>query len=107
MSSYKSAFLIPRFAKKILEETGWIFETKDRICPEALEILKRTFSLEHEKSYLDIESYIGDGIKVNVIYDDEGLIEHISIQLWKRSTKELIMAFDGSDLNSIDIFIPS
>ena len=52
---YKSAFLIPASANKILDDTGWKFETRDRLQPEVLDVLKRKFLLEQKETYLSNE----------------------------------------------------
>jgi hypothetical protein len=106
MSTYKAAFIIPVSAKKILDEYGWSFETKDRLQVKVLDILKKNFFLREIEKYLGIEAYSGDGIKINVAYDENALIEEISIQLWTVSADELKNAFDNTDLK-IEIFIPS
>lgn len=106
MSNYKAAFIIPVSAKKVLDEYGWSFETKDRLQVKVLDILKKNFYLKEMEKYLGIEVYVGDGIKINVAYDASALIEEISVQLWTVSADELKKAFDGQDLGA-EIFIPS
>ncbi len=105
MAGYKAVFLIPASAKKIFDDTGWAFETKNRLRVTVLDALKQAFLLQFAERYLGIEAYVGDGVKVNVIYDEEGLIEHISIQLWERTAKELKEALH--EFGDVDIFIPS
>ncbi len=103
---YKAAFLIPASAKKILDDTGWVFETEDRLRPEVLDVLKQVFLLEQKETYLGIGVYVGNGIKVDVIHDAAGLIEQISIQLWTRTTEELTKAFHEGEFDDMEIFVP-
>jgi hypothetical protein len=103
---YKAAFLIPSSAKKTLDEEGWLFEAEDRLRPEVLNVLKRAFNLEIKEAYLGIVAYVGDGIKVNVIYDEAELIEQISVQLWTRTTEELTKVFCEKEFEDVEIFVP-
>lgn len=106
MSTYKAAFIIPVSAKKVFDEYGWSFQTKDRLQVKVLDVLKKKFFLKEIDKYLGIEAYVGDGVKINVTYDTNALIEEIFIQLWTVSADELKSAFDNQDLG-IEIFVPS
>lgn len=106
MSTYKSAFIIPKLARKILHESGWTFETEDRLKIDVLNILREKFSLKEMEKYLGIEVYVGDGIKVSVVYDENHLIEEISIQLRTVSPDELKIIFHNTNFG-IEIFVPS
>lgn len=103
---YKAAFLIPVTAKKVLNSSGWLFDTDIRIRPEVFNSLKQAFMLEKKEEYEGIVKYIGDGIKVNLINDKNGLIEHIYIQLITKTAEELNAFLQKEGDNDIELFIP-
>jgi|688.fasta_scaffold1132676_2 hypothetical protein len=103
---YQAVFLIPVSTKKILGDTGWLFKTENRLRPEILDVLKSFFVLEEKETYLGIVAYIGNGIKVNVIYDEVGLIEQISVQLWTKTIEELTKILYDEGFDDVEIFVP-
>jgi hypothetical protein len=64
------------------------------------------FNLEVKETYLGIVTYVSDGIKVSVIYDESKLIEQIYVQLWSRTIEELTKAFSEKSFDDLEIFIP-
>lgn len=106
MSTYTAAFVIPASANKSFDEYGWSFETEDRLHVEVLDALKTKFCLEETEMYLGIDAYKGNGVKVNVSYDEKLLIKEIFIQLWSLTSDQLKTCL--ADISSnVEIFIPS
>ncbi|MBY0248872.1 MAG: hypothetical protein K2Q17_14510 [Nitrospiraceae bacterium] len=106
-STYRAAFIVPIGANKILGEDGWEFQTQKRITVVAKEFLISALKLRFLESYLGIDAYIGDNIKMSVIYDDACQIESIAFQMYSDSVTVLSKAFIAGKLsNESELFIP-
>lgn len=105
MGKYEAAFLLPLGANKVLRDDGWNFETSDRISRDLIEILQEKWGFKFLESYLGIDSYVNDGMKMSVIFDDDK-VEQISFQLYNGS----LDVFRRLDLEgfakSVESFIP-
>jgi len=82
---YKAAFIIPLGTNKIMDEDGWVFETSSRLSPTVKEYLIDTLRLKFQESYLGIEAFINESIKMSVFYDSGHQIESIHFQLFEGS----------------------
>ncbi len=104
---YKVVFIIPIGANKILGEDGWEFETPNRLSAEIKEFLVDTLKLEYSESYLGIDVYVNENMKMSVICDDQSQIESISFQLYEMATTTLSDMFQTGILaNKSELFIP-
>lgn len=104
---YKAAFLISSAAKKELKDEGWFFSTEERV-PLTVQIsLLNMFSLEKREEYDGVSVYLGDGMKVNVIRDEAGLIEQIYFQLFERTENEMRALLCGEAFEGLEFFVPA
>ena len=104
---YQAAFIVPIGAKKILGEDGWEFESSARLSEEIKDYLIQLLNLHFLESYLGIESYVDDDIKMSIIFDDQNEIESIHFQLYGDSLAILSEVCQGSRMPSeAELFIP-
>lgn len=104
---YKAAFIIPIGAIKALGGDGWEFETTNRLPAETKEFLVEALNLKYLESYLGIDAYINESIKMSVIYDDQNQIESISFQLYDDAVTALSRIFRSSQIaDQSELFIP-
>lgn len=104
---YQAAFIVPIGVNKVLGEDGWEFESSGRLPNEIKDYLIESLKLGFLESYLGIESYVDDDIKMSVIFDDQNKIESIHFQLYGDSLTILSEICQGSRLLSeAELFIP-
>ena len=104
---YKAAFIIPAGANKVLGKDGWEFESSVRLLEEIKDYLIQSLKLSFFESYLGIESYIDDDIKMTVIFDDQNEIESIHFQLYGDSLAVLSEVYQNSRIfPKTELFVP-
>ncbi len=104
---YKAAFIIPIGAKKVLGEDGWEFETSSRLSSEINEYLVKALKLRFLESYLGIDSYVDDDIKMSILFDDQKQIESIHFQLYGDALTVLSEVCQGGKISDeAELFIP-
>ena len=104
---YQAAFIVPVGANKVLGEDGWEFESSVRLSEEIKDYLIQSLSLSFLESYLGIESFVDDDIKMSVIFDDQNKIESIHFQLYGDSLAILSEVCQGSRVSpEAELFIP-
>ena len=104
---YQAAFIVPIGANKTLSEDGWEFESSIRLSQEIKKYLIQSLGLRFLESYLGIDAYINDNLKMSVVNDDQGCIESISFQLYGDSLTILSEVCESSRISSeAELFIP-
>ncbi len=104
---YKAAFLLPKGTNKTLGEDGWMFESDDYLPMEIKSYLVNELRLTLLESYLGINAYINDNMKMSVINDEKGHIENISFQLYKNSLNTLLSVFQAREVAlDSELFVP-
>ncbi|TFW34989.1 hypothetical protein [Massilia horti] len=101
-SPYEAVFLLPIGAQKRLGDCGWEFSSSKRLPRALLLSLASTLRLEEGNSYLGMEVYHGEGLKLTAIADRRG-IEHIFIQIWSRPKQEIEKAVACDE---VEVFTP-
>jgi hypothetical protein len=105
---YKAAFIIPIGTNKILGENGWEFETSNRLKEEVKEFLIDALRLKFLESYLQIDCYINENIKMSISYDDQKQIESIYFQTYNDTLTVLSDLFlAGGSVSNLELFIPN
>ena len=106
---YQAAFIIPVGANKVLSEDGWEFESSGRLSEEIRNDLIQVLGLNFLESYLGIDVYSNDDIKMSIINDDLGLTESISLQLYGNDSLVIISkAFESERMSSAaELFVPT
>ena len=103
---YKAVFIIPIGANKVLGNDGWEFEGMNRLSIEIKNYLIESLRLVFFESYLGIDSYIGDDIKMSVVFDDQNQIESFHFQLYGDSLAVLSkVCHDSRVLSEAELFI--
>jgi hypothetical protein len=105
---YQAAFIIPTDAKKILGEDGWEFETSNRVSPEVSEYLIKSLNLKLLESYLEIDDYVNEKMKMSVIHDDQKNIESIYLQLYEESVLDVLLEIcqNSKISDGFELFVP-
>lgn len=104
---YKAAFVLPSGATKALGENGWEFASEKHLPTSTKDFFVAAFKLKPLESYLGIESYEGDNMKMSVIYDDRHLIESIYFQLRGDTLAALEDHFNAhQSARSCELFVP-
>ncbi len=104
---YQAVFIIPVGTTKVLGEDGWEFENSRRLPEEIKEYMIQSLNLSFLESYLRIESYVDDDIKMSVIFDDQNEIESIHFQLYEGALSILSKVWKSSRMSSeAELFIP-
>lgn len=104
---YQAAFIVPIGTNKVLGEDGWEFVSSSRLSDEIKDYLIESLRLGFLESYLGIESYVDDDIKMSVIFDGQNEIESIHFQLYGDSVAILSEVCQGSRvLSEAELFIP-
>lgn len=101
-SPYRAVFLLPRGTEKHLREDGLEFSSANRLPRSLLQTLANTLHLRPAPSYLDMEVYEGDGLKMIAATDGRG-IENIFFQVWSRPPGDVERAAEGND---VEVFSP-
>lgn len=102
-SPYKVIFLLPLGTEKSLGDCGWEFSSRKRLPPKLLLSLASRLHLHQEPSYLGMEVYEGEGLKLTATIDNRG-IEHIYFQLWSRPIEDIQKAVARDE---VEVFTPS
>ena len=90
-----------------LGEDGWEFESSDRLSLEVKDYLVESLKLSFLESYLGIESYVNDNIKMSIIFDDQNEIESIHFQLFEDALAVLSEVCQGSEIfDRAELFFP-
>ena|SRR5689334_462294 len=107
-TQYRAAFVIPRGAKKVLGESGWEFDSQNRLPDSIKDSLVSVLKLKPLQRYLGIESYADEhSMKMSVIYDDSHQIENIYFQLHGDALMRLVDYFNSQGLeDGCELFIP-
>jgi len=107
MGKYEAAFLLPCGTSKTLGDDGWDFQSHSRISSDIVGVVTENFSFKYLESYLGIDSYENEAMKMSVIFDDNDEIEQISFQLYNDSleTFKNTLELDGCAGN-VELFIP-
>jgi hypothetical protein len=104
---YQAAFIVPVESNKVLGEDGWEFESPARLSESIKDYLIQSLRLSFLDSYLGIESYVNDGIKMSVIFDVQNEIESIYFQLNGDTLTLLSEICQGGRIpNEAELFIP-
>jgi hypothetical protein len=104
---YTAAFIIPLNSSKVLSEDGWEFITSNRLTSRIKEFLIDALKLRFLESYLGIEVYVSETIKMSVSYDGEHSIENIYFQLHGKALTTLPKVFLKSPISKqAELFIP-
>lgn len=106
LSRYKAAFLIPSLSKRLLNESGWEFESNERIPFHILINFFEEFSLNLSEKYSGLAVYLNDDIKATIFYDDAGNIEYVYFQVFHEVIDKLKLFFDSLSMNGMELFIP-
>jgi len=108
LGKYKAAFIIPVSSRKILEETGWEFDTEKRLPDEVLDFLTVALNMKFSEKSSGMSIYVGENMKATVFYDDHGKIEHVYFQIFQKNEGVLSSAYQASPLTMCsELFIPS
>ncbi|MDH4871673.1 hypothetical protein [Pseudomonas sp. BN515] len=105
-STYKAVFLIPRDSRKTLSEDSWIIESQNRISESIAKTICNSLGLNFKESYENCTAYEGNEIKATVIHDEEGEIEQIYLQLFRKSAEKLKKELSETTLFNLEVFIP-
>ena len=104
---YKAAFIVPVGANKVLREDGWGFESPNRLSEEIKDYLIQSLRLRYLESYLGIESYADDDVKMSVIFDNKNEIKSIYFQLYGDTLSILSEVCQGGGISAeAELFIP-
>jgi len=104
---YQAAFIVPVGANKVLGEDGWEFECPVRLSGDIKDYLIQSLRLSFLESYLGIESYVDNDVKMSVIFDDQNEIESIHFQLYGDTLTLLSEMCQGDRIPAeVELFIP-
>jgi hypothetical protein len=111
---YKAVFLLPLGTDKRLSDCGWEFSSRKRLPPTLLLSLADTLHLHKEQSYLGMDVYEGEGLKLTAVTDRRG-IEHVYVQIWSRPKEDFVEMFSRrkDDLaravapDEVEVFTPA
>src|SRR4051812_42890978 len=101
-SPYKVVFLLPLGTEKSLGDFGWEFSSRKRLPQTLLLSLASRLHLHQEPSYLGMEVYEGEGLKLTATMDERG-IEHIYFQIWSRPLDDVKKAVAR---DKVEVFTP-
>jgi hypothetical protein len=79
---YRSIFIIPSSARRVLGDTGWKFLSPDRISRKIVDALMTDLALVKSDAYLGMEEFSGENAKAIVSLDEQGQVEHIHIRAY-------------------------
>ena len=103
---YKSAFIIPFGAKRVLTDCGWDFSS-DRFLSErfSLQISK---NLPFTEEFLNIQRYENSNMTVDVFRDDEaGKIELIDLRFYGLEPQLPEFLHQTDLMTNAEFFVPS
>lgn len=104
---YQAAFIVPVGAKRVLNEGGWKFKTSGRISPKICEYLIKSLKLKLLESYLGLDDYGGEKMKMSVVHDAQNNIESIYFQLYEDALDALSKVCQGGKIPAgVELFIP-
>lgn len=104
---YQTAFIIPVGTNKLLGEDGWEFQSSSLLSCDIKEYLVQSLSLKFFESYLGIESYIRDNVKMSVVFDEQHKIESIQFQLHGDALSKLSKVCQSDRISAdAELFIP-
>lgn len=107
-NKYKSFFLLPIGTSKVLDDSGWLFETHQRISQNVLAFLVEKLRLEKTGSDNGICYYQRIGLKINVLSDENGYIEEIYIRVFSTMDNFLLRkVLHSSEVNNVELFDPN
>lgn len=105
--AYKTAFVIPIGTSKVLEDDGWEFEGNGRLSPKLVDSIAAKFGLIKAHTYSGIVVYSGSSLKMSVVLDDSGEIEHLSIQIFTGDVENVQADLLAITRDLADVFVPS
>lgn len=105
--TYKAAFVIPPGASSVLGEDGWEFESSGRLSPQLVEAIAVKFGLIKSHTYSGIIAYCGPSLKMSVILDNLGQIEHLSLQIHAEDVEKIRADLLDIAQGSADVLAPS
>lgn len=104
---YQTAFILPVGANKLLGADGWEFKSSAPLSHDIKENLVQSLRLEFFESYLGIESYISDNMKMSVFFDEKCKVESITFQLYGDALSKLSTVCQSDRISSdAELFIP-
>jgi hypothetical protein len=103
---YLAAFLLPTPVTKCLTAIGWEFESAGRLPEDLIVALQGVFDIHATKTYLGMDVFEGNGLKLTASRDAEGRIESIFVQLRDRRPDELRIALAAAGFNKVEVFVP-
>jgi|GEM_PF-2339149 len=104
---YQAAFIIPIGANKVLGEDGWEFDADGSLSVEIKNYLIKELELTLLESYLGIDAYVNDNIKMSVINDESNRIESIAFQLYGNALDTLLNVIQAKNVvYDLELFVP-
>jgi hypothetical protein len=99
---YKALFLLPPRTRKRLGDDGWEFSSSHRLPASLPTCLAQALHLRRCPSYLGLDVFEGEGLKLTVTTDRRG-VENVHVQArgWPRKELERALALDG-----VEVFVP-
>lgn len=104
---YKATFVIPIGTSKVLEDDGWKFEGNGRLRPQLVDSIAARFGLIKTHTYLGIIAYSSLSLKMSVVLDDSGEIEHLYIQIFTGDVENVQADLLAITRDLADVFVPS
>jgi hypothetical protein len=105
--TYKAAFVIPPGTFSMLGDDGWEFEASGRLSPQLVEAIAAMFDLIKAHAYSGIVVYSGPSLKMSVVLDDSGEIEHLSLQIYAGDVEKVQADLLAITQDRADVFVPS
>lgn len=104
---YKSYFVIPSDASRILEDYGWEFNSAKRIPRELVDSLLSTLRLEKTAVDLGMERFSGTDADATVFLDESGEVEHIYLRTYReRDIGKELQELLSDKLSDLEVFDP-
>lgn len=104
---YIAAFLLPTPVEKHLTDVGWEFDSPTFLPESLIFVLIKAFAVRPAESYLGIDVFEGDGLKLSVLRDSAGQIQNIYAQLRGTEPDKLRAALISAGLSDVQVFVPS
>lgn len=108
--SYRSNFVIPKGARRVLGDAGWEFSSLDRIPKDIVDVLMSELALVETDAYLGVQEFSGECAKATVLLDEQGRVENIFLRAYgDRDVRgELLRALSVHGVREVvEVFSPS
>ncbi|MBL8300456.1 MAG: hypothetical protein JNN30_19130 [Rhodanobacteraceae bacterium] len=104
---YKSYFVIPTEASRVLKDYGWEFHSTKRIPRELVDSILLSLRMEKISVESDMERFSGKDADATVFFDKTGEVEQIYLRAYRERDvgKELQELLVGN-LSGLEIFNP-